>query len=49
MIVSLKNRRRIYGIEHGRKARNLDKPTRIETLLWFPKIQSLSYRHLYLI
>ena len=49
MIVSLKNRRRIYEIEHGRKARNLDKPTRIETLLWFPKIQSLSYRPLYLI
>ena len=49
MIVSLKNRRRIYGIEHGRKARNLDKPTRIETLLWFPKIQSLSYRPLHLI
>jgi len=49
MIVSLKNRRRIYGIEHGRKARNLDKPTRIETLLGFPKIQSLSYRPLYLI
>ena len=49
MIVSLKNRRRIYGIEHGRKAWNLDKPTRIEILLWFPKIQSLSYRPLYLI
>ena len=49
MIVSLKNRRRIYGIEHGRKARNLDKPTRLEILLWFPNIQSLSYRPLYLI
>jgi len=49
MIVSLKNRRRIYGIKHGRKARNLDKLTRIEILPWFPKIQSLSYRPLYLI
>ena len=37
MIVSLKNRRRIYGIEHGRKARNLDKLTRIEILPWFLK------------
>lgn len=49
MIVSLKNCRRIYGIEHGRKDRNLDKLTRIEILPLFPKIQSLSYRPLYLI
>ena len=48
MIVSLKNRRRIYGIEHGRKARNLEKP-RKDCYPWFPKIQSLSYRPLYLI